>query len=98
MCLPGQVPEVIVATARAEVVGFLAELPLEGFRAIDLHPAHRIRDAAAGCEPEHGREDQQAEHVERELVVHLDRAEDVAPARPRPARYEPDGAKDAGDD
>ena len=51
---------------------------MEGLRSIDLHGADGICCTASHSQIEECREDRQADHVERELVVQLYRAEDLA--------------------
>ena len=67
------------AMLRAEVEGLCAE---SGDRLpVHLHPAHRVGRAAASRKREERPEDRDAEHVQHELVVDRDRAEDVLRAR-----------------
>ena len=62
-------------------VAVVLEAPRRG--PVDAHAAHRVGCAAAHREPDERDEDERREDVQDELVVELDRAEDVAGRRPR---------------
>ena len=53
----------------------------------------RVRPASAEAQAEQGREHRQAEHVEEQLVVDLDRAEHVRAAGSRARRDEAERAE-----
>jgi hypothetical protein len=80
--------EGVQALRRAEVEGFAPKVLRHGLSAVDLHPTNGVCRAAALGEPEERDEDDGAE-VEEELVVELDRAEDVVAAGSRALWDEP---------
>src|SRR3954463_15356998 len=81
----------------AEVEGLAGEFLAHGLRAVDLHAADRIADAAPHGQREKRREHSQPEDVEEELVIDLDAAEDVAAARPGAGRDQVGEAEEAVD-
>ena len=89
--------ELVAALLGAEEVGAAGVLDPERLRTVHLHPADRVGRAAARGQPEEGGEDRHAEQVEDQLVVELDRAEDVR-ARRMGVRDQADEAEEAVDD
>src|SRR3954447_13698235 len=75
--------ELAAAVLGAERVGAPVVAQAKGLCAVDLHPADRIGDSAARGEVEERQEHGQRDDVQRQLVVDLDRAEDVVVRRPR---------------
>src|ERR1700691_1369734 len=81
----------------AEVKGLGAEILTDRLSLIDLHATYRVGGTAPGGQPEERSKDHEPEHIEQELVVHRERAEDVTARRPRPGWDQPTGAEQSID-
>ena len=86
-----QIP--LPAMLGAEVDGLAIALEGESLVAVDLHPTDRVRDAAAHGQSEERDEDERRDQVEEELVVDLDRPEDVVAGGPGPVGISPTAPK-----